>query len=151
MSLPVPSSMESSGLHDNIETDNVINASNIPVPVPCTIQSTNLRSSNDEIWSILDSLDERRYTDYNYWINVGMALKALGAPFELWDKFSAKSKTNYEPHSVAKQWKSFKASGTGTIDDLLKLQRKDQKELKQLAKGLKQIEEGKKTVSRTNT
>ena len=95
-------------------------------PATCETQTSTSRDcDNDLIWSILDSLAEKRYTEYNCWINVGMTLKSLGASFDLWDKFSAKSKTNYDPYSVATQWNNFKVKSSAKIDDLLKLQLKD--------------------------
>lgn len=57
-------------------------------------------------------------TDRNQWVQVGMALKQEGCPFEMFDRWSAgDSRPNqYRGSAVTRKvWDSFKNSGSGTV------------------------------------
>ncbi|WP_305180357.1 PriCT-2 domain-containing protein [Faecalibaculum rodentium] len=57
-------------------------------------------------------------TDRNQWVQVGMALKQEGQPFEMFDRGSAgDSRPNqYRGSEVTRKvWDSFKNSGSGTV------------------------------------
>jgi len=57
-------------------------------------------------------------TDRNQWVQVGMALKQEGQPFEMFDRWSAgDSRPNqYRGSEVTRKvWDSFKNSGSGTV------------------------------------
>ncbi len=46
--------------------------------------------------------------DYGTWFRLGSMLKKLGAPFELWDSLSKRSK-KYKSEECIKKWNDFKA------------------------------------------
>lgn len=64
---------------------------------------------------MLDYIDPAAL-NYQDWINVGMALKEEGCPFEWWDDWSAQE-DRYRPGECFKKWKSFESSGVtgGTL------------------------------------
>lgn len=64
---------------------------------------------------LLDSLSVERWSDYEEWILIGMALYNAGYTVDLWDKYSKKA-TNYNPAACAQKWRSFggkKTNGVG--------------------------------------
>ena len=53
-------------------------------------------TSREIVLNILDNIDEQRADDFRYWIMIGYALKNGGYGYELWDKFSQRSKRHEE-------------------------------------------------------
>jgi len=70
--------------------------------------------------SILNALNYINVASLNYqeWINIGMALKAEGYEWTVWDEWS-KNDSRYKPGECERKWKSFSGSSTpltgGTI------------------------------------
>ncbi len=65
----------------------------------------------EDLWKILDKLDEKRYTDYDLWTKVGLALKEHPNGLELFRRFSEKS-PQYMRDQVNSKWKSYKVRGS---------------------------------------
>ena len=65
---------------------------------------------------LLNSLD-----DYTNWIQLGMTLKNIGAPLELWEQMSKKSK-KYKQNDCSTRWYKFKTNNytIGTLKHLAK-------------------------------
>ena len=57
--------------------------------------------------------------DYDQWVNIGMAIKDAGLPFQVWDSWSSKG-AKYQRAEMAHKWNSFKGSGI-TIGSLVYL------------------------------
>jgi len=57
---------------------------------------------------------------YDEWLNVGMVLKNIGAPFEMWDEWSKEDSERYNQkgQSCEKKWNGFKDEGELTIATL---------------------------------
>jgi hypothetical protein len=47
-------------------------------------------SNESEVISLLNNLDEKYYTDRNYWLQVGHILECIGTSMEVWLSFSSK-------------------------------------------------------------
>ena len=75
--------------------------------------------------SILNALNFINVASLNYqeWINIGMALKAEGYEWTVWDEWS-KNDSRYKPGECERKWKSFSGSSTpltgGTIIQMAK-------------------------------
>lgn len=63
-----------------------------------------------EAQSALNSLDPDM--GYDDWYRVGMALHAMGAPFDLWDEWSSRGQ-KYNGAEMAAKWASFEGQGIG--------------------------------------
>lgn len=61
--------------------------------------------------------------NYGEWLNVGMVLKNIGAPLELWDEWSQQDEARYNQkgQTCEKKWNSFQEEGTLTIATLCKM------------------------------
>ncbi len=75
--------------------------------------------------NILEALKHIKVSELNYqeWINVGMALKAEGYEWTVWDDWS-KNDSRYKPGECERKWRSFNGSSTpitgGTIIQMAK-------------------------------
>jgi hypothetical protein len=90
-----------------------------PQKSPLNLTNKSEFSLND-IESMLKHLNPD--SDYTDWVSVGMALKDYGAPFEIWNAWSAKG-SKYNAHEMRQKWDSFKGSGTtiGTLCHMAKM------------------------------
>lgn len=78
--------------------------------------------------TILENLSVERYTDYNFWLNIGMILKSEGYSWELWDNYSKKAK-NYELGVCSSKWNTFSDKSDLTIATLYKYLKEDNSEV----------------------
>ena len=82
---------------------------------PCPKPKTYIPKYNDNTWSSIDwsksylqALSIHRADDYNEWIAVGMALKAIDEGLlSDWDAWSSQS-SKYKPGECSNKWKTFK-------------------------------------------
>lgn len=86
--------------------------------------SDNLASNPTDIKRAKDMLDyiDPSDLDYQSWLTVGMVLKNIGAPLELWDEWSKQDKERYNKNgqTCERKWKSFNRDGV-TIATLCKM------------------------------
>lgn len=66
----------------------------------------------EELTCLIDFLPKLYYTNYGKWIEVGMCLhyetRGSKEGLDLWDKWSQRSKSDYEIGETSKKWQSFK-------------------------------------------
>ena len=72
-------------------------------PVPVDETEEDAEPLEDVIKQVLNGLGEHRCDTYQYWINIGMALKGSALSFELWDEWSKKSK-KYKDGECRRLW-----------------------------------------------
>jgi hypothetical protein len=63
--------------------------------------------NESEVVSLLDNLDEKYYTDRNYWLQICHILECIGASLEVWLTFSSKW-DDYDKKSATSAWESIK-------------------------------------------
>lgn len=105
---------------DLVCVDRIKKETHEPRQMPASLNLTTQDGwSYDDVKAHLDHI----HPDLNYdeWIQVGMALKAEGHSFELWDAWSSKG-AKYDPHVMSNHWNSFKGKGVtyGTVVHLAK-------------------------------
>jgi len=64
--------------------------------------------SQEDIRTVLMSINQEHAEDYHDWIKVGLALYNAKMPWELFDEFSQRSKEGYEEGKCFYTWNSFK-------------------------------------------
>ena len=85
----------------------------LPPTLPSPPPENEKKSSDHSPPTIAESMDTLKYlnaSDYERWIEVGMAVKSAGLPVSVWDDWS-KSASNYEVGLCEKKWESFKKAG----------------------------------------
>lgn len=70
----------------------------------------------ERLQGALDAIDPTRLS-YQEWIEVGMALKTEGLPCSVWDSWSMKDSSRYNPGDCLRKWNTFEGVGVsaGTI------------------------------------
>ena len=61
----------------------------------------------EDITRLCECLSVAQLDNYSTWIKIGMILKKLGAPMELWETLSTKSK-KFKHGDCSSRWSSFK-------------------------------------------
>lgn len=94
--------------------------------VPDSLTTEKVIYPNNETTDIQRAATMLKYIDpiecsYDEWLHVGMILKNIGAPFELWDEWSQADEARYNTTSGAHcndKWKTFSEGGSLTIATL---------------------------------
>ena len=82
-------------------------------------------NDTDFALSYLNALDPYRASDYDEWLNVGMALHSVDdSLLTEWDKWSAQS-TKYKPGDCERKWRSFSTGGGVTLGTLAHMAKLD--------------------------
>ena len=83
------------------------------------IDSNDNPTDIDRANAMLEFIDPKELT-YEDWLNVGMVLKNIGAPFDCWDEWSKEDPDRYngKGQTCEQKWNSFKEDGGLTIATL---------------------------------
>ena len=85
----------------------------LPPPLPSPPPESEKKRSDHSPPAVAEAMDTLKYlnaSDYERWIEVGMAVKSAGLPVSVWEDWS-KSASNYEAGLCEKKWDSFKKAG----------------------------------------
>ena len=66
-------------------------------------------AEESEVREALQYIDPVRL-NYQQWLEIGMAIKAAGQPWSLWDEWSRRDPARYDG-GTWKKWESFKSEG----------------------------------------
>ncbi|HEY9769822.1 MAG TPA: DUF3987 domain-containing protein [Coleofasciculaceae cyanobacterium] len=82
-------------------------------------------TDTDFALSYLDAVSSYRASDYDEWLNVGMALHSIDDTLlDAWDKWSNQS-AKYKPGECERKWRSFSSGGGVTLGTLAHMAKQD--------------------------